>query len=593
MTDSDSSTPVEEPVVLKDKKKKKKKHKDNKKKSRRDAPSEADVDNEGSGDGNGHKNKKQSVVDNDEAESSADILGEAVDSPKSHKREKKSKKKKDKKRKRSMSSDADGSSQHDADDIIDAGDNDDATSEKKSKKKHKKKSSKKKSKRDKDNNNNNNKHETQKEIDEKVVSSSAIEYYPEDLKDLQLKKNVDDIAHDDAGGMMKSEAAKKLKKASSTKNKDATRKAKEESSPTTTNKKSQAKKEDTTNSNSNSNNITLLLFYQYIQPMWDEDQFQTALKFVTDQGNKHELTGRMRVAREGLNCTLTGSHDGIRGWCAALRTFDGGRSTINADTGEKMTEFATTEFKLTDDLPPKQRFPKLHAFEVVEIVNYGLAGHRAPDIVKHGGTHLEPTDYHLKMQEKDTVIIDVRNHYEANIGRFDPPKDGAQMIDPMMRKSTEFPVWLDKPETKEMLRGKQVLMYCTGGVRCERASALLKQKIDTEEDTKELGIKGVFQLQGGIDKYFKEFPAGGLWRGKNYTFDKRFAHAPPAVEAVERTKKVLGDENKAAVEEKIDGIPEGAADVVMGKCEACLKPWVSHEAIVCASNSSSLMQKLT
>jgi predicted sulfurtransferase len=51
------------------------------------------------------------------------------------------------------------------------------------------------------------------------------------------------------------------------------------------------------------------------------------------------------------------------------------------------------------------------------------------------------------------------------IGRFDPPKNGAQMIDPMMRKSTEFPVWLDKPETKEMLRGKQVLMYCTGGVR--------------------------------------------------------------------------------------------------------------------------------
>jgi predicted sulfurtransferase len=53
----------------------------------------------------------------------------------------------------------------------------------------------------------------------------------------------------------------------------------------------------------------------------------------------------------------------------------------------------------------------------------------------------------------------------SQIGRFDPPKNGAQMIDPMMRKSTEFPIWLDKPETKEMLRGKQVLMYCTGGVR--------------------------------------------------------------------------------------------------------------------------------
>ena len=104
---------------------------------------------------------------------------------------------------------------------------------------------------------------------------------------------------------------------------------------------------------------------------------------------------------------------------------------------------------------------------MVDLVNYGLAGPRAPEIGKHGGTHLEPEEYHRKMCEKDTVIIDVRNHYEANIGRFDPPEGGAKMIDPMMRKSTEFPVWLDKEETKEMLRGKQVLMYCTGGVRCE------------------------------------------------------------------------------------------------------------------------------
>ena len=118
--------------------------------------------------------------------------------------------------------------------------------------------------------------------------------------------------------------------------------------------------------------------------------------------------------------------------------------------------------------------------------------------------------------------------------------------------------------------------------RCERASALLKQKIDEDEDTKDLGIKGVYQLQGGIDKYFKQFPAGGLWRGKNYTFDKRFAHAPPAVEAVKRAKRALGDEGQldassiAADEKKSDdGIPANATDEIMGKCEACSKPWVS------------------
>lgn len=91
----------------------------------------------------------------------------------------------------------------------------------------------------------------------------------------------------------------------------------------------------------------------------------------------------------------------------------------------------------------------------------------------------------------------------------------------------------------------------------------------------------MFQLQGGIDKYFKEYPAGGLWKGKNYVFDKRFAHAPPAVEAVERTKKVLGGDDAADTEEGkkkmevVDGIPASAAEEIMGKCEACQKPWVS------------------
>ena len=66
--------------------------------------------------------------------------------------------------------------------------------------------------------------------------------------------------------------------------------------------------------------------------------------------------------------------------------------------------------------------------------------------------------------------------------------------------------------------------------------------METEEDTKKLGIKGVYQLQGGIDKYFKHYPEGGLWKGKNYVFDKRFAHAPPAVDAVGQTIKKLADE---------------------------------------------------
>lgn len=204
--------------------------------------------------------------------------------------------------------------------------------------------------------------------------------------------------------------------------------------------------------------LTLLLFYQYIEPVWDEKTYTFMLTRLQKVGRDLQLTGRMRVAREGLNCTLTGSHESIVEYCRTLKRL-------------RPTEFSDTEFKLTSDLPQAQRFPNLKVFKVVELVHYGLEGSKAPPIAKFSGTHLEPKDYHKKLGESNTVIIDVRNHYEAAIGRFVPPeagtgvKDGEEppkWLDPKMRKSTEFPAWLDRPEVKEEMKGKQVLMYCTG-----------------------------------------------------------------------------------------------------------------------------------
>lgn len=204
--------------------------------------------------------------------------------------------------------------------------------------------------------------------------------------------------------------------------------------------------------------LTLLLFYQYIEPVWDEKTYNFMLTRLQKVGKDLQLTGRMRVAREGLNCTLTGSHDSIMEYCRTLKRL-------------RPTEFANTEFKLTSNLPQAQKFPNLKVFKVVELVHYGLEGSKAPPIAKFSGTHLEPKDYHKKLGESNTVIIDVRNHYEAAIGRFVPPKEGEgvkqgeeppKWLDPKMRKSTEFPAWLDRPEVKEEMKGKQVLMYCTG-----------------------------------------------------------------------------------------------------------------------------------
>jgi predicted sulfurtransferase len=236
----------------------------------------------------------------------------------------------------------------------------------------------------------------------------------------------------------------------------------------------------------NTNGITLLLFYQYVEPIWSMEKYQQVLKDMEQLGNSLNLTGRMRVAREGLNCTLTATRrQDMITFCTTLR---------------EQVEFQTTEFKLTNDLPEAQRFPQLKVIPVVELVHYGLEREKAPPILEYHGVHLEPKEYHKMIADKDTVMIDVRNHYEAIIGHFEPPHKDAIMLDPMMRKSTEFPIWLDTPETKEKLKGRNVLMYCTGGIRCERATALLKYKMEHDPEIKNLGIQEVYQLQGGIDK---------------------------------------------------------------------------------------------
>lgn len=198
-------------------------------------------------------------------------------------------------------------------------------------------------------------------------------------------------------------------------------------------------------------NVTLLLFYAYVEPEWNSEQHQEALEFAEKIGFDNDMTGRLRIAKEGFNGTMTGPSNSVRKFCLAIKKW-------------KPDLFGRVDFKLTDNLPKGQAFPALKVFPVTEIVNYGLAG--AQPSLKNGGKHLDAHSYHKKMAEPNTVIIDVRNTYEADIGRFQPPPTGAEYIDPKMRVSTEFPKWVD--DNKEKLQGKQIMMFCTGGIRCER-----------------------------------------------------------------------------------------------------------------------------
>lgn len=128
---------------------------------------------------------------------------------------------------------------------------------------------------------------------------------------------------------------------------------------------------------------------------------------------------------------------------------------------------------------------------------------------------------HKAYKGTNVVLLDVRNIYETRVGRFFPPQ-GVDFLDPKVRQYSDLPGWIDS--NAEQLHNKCVLMYCTGGVRCEMASAYLKKKGK--------GFENVYQLTGGIQRYLEAFPDGGYFKGKNFVFDHRMAVASSCTEVI-------------------------------------------------------------
>jgi UPF0176 protein len=135
-----------------------------------------------------------------------------------------------------------------------------------------------------------------------------------------------------------------------------------------------------------------------------------------------------------------------------------------------------------------------------EIVTLGVPG---LDPASNAGTYVDPADWNALIADPEVVLIDTRNDYEVAIGSF------AGAIDPGTRSFTELPAWLDAhPE----LQGRKVAMYCTGGIRCEKSTALLRSR----------GFDAVYHLKGGILKYLETVPEEeSRWRGECFVFDER------------------------------------------------------------------------
>lgn len=220
-----------------------------------------------------------------------------------------------------------------------------------------------------------------------------------------------------------------------------------------------------------------LLFYKYVH-LNDAEQFaQQHLKFCIDTG----LKGRILVADEGINGTVSGT----------IEQCDAYIAEINKDA-----RFDGIEFKIDNEEAPS--FTKMHVRYKKEIVHFGQ-----PDINvwEQTGKYLEPADWMRMMDEPDTVVIDVRNKVEWELGKF----KNAVTLD--LEHFRDLPEHLNEIE---QYKDKKVLAYCTGGIRCEKATAYLIQQ----------GFKNVFHLHGGIIRYGKE-TGGKDFDGQCYVFDNR------------------------------------------------------------------------
>ena len=194
--------------------------------------------------------------------------------------------------------------------------------------------------------------------------------------------------------------------------------------------------------------------------------------------------GAITLATEGINGTISALPENMDVFWAFLSS---------------LPEFADLEFK--DSSHEVQPFGKLRIRHRKEIITIKDPLVKPTEVV---GTYVEPKDWNALLDDPDVLLLDSRNHYEVVEGTF----QGA--VDPKTRNFSHLPAWVD--ENLDPTKVKKVAMFCTGGIRCEKASALMLQR----------GFKEVYHLKGGILKYLEEVPASeSKFEGSCFIFDER------------------------------------------------------------------------
>lgn len=222
----------------------------------------------------------------------------------------------------------------------------------------------------------------------------------------------------------------------------------------------------------------VILYYTYVE-IEDPETYRDEHHLFCIQNN---LLGRVIVSKEGLNGTVSGLAEDCEAYMKYIHSDD---------------RFKATQFKIEEH--DSHTFKKLHVRVKDEIVNSDLP----VNPLVRTGKHLDPAEFKRMMQEEDVVLVDMRSNYEHSVGRF----KGAITFD--MENLRELP---DHVQEIEHLKDKKIITYCTGGIKCEKASAYLLER----------GFENVYQLHGGIIRYGVE-EGGEDFDGKCYVFDSRVA----------------------------------------------------------------------
>lgn len=214
------------------------------------------------------------------------------------------------------------------------------------------------------------------------------------------------------------------------------------------------------------------------------EDFESMRQPLHDVMEANGVRGTLLLAREGVNGTVAGSREGIDAVLAWLRS-----DSRLADLSHKES--------FNDEMPFYRTKVKLKK----EIVTMGVEGIDPRQVV---GTYVKPQDWNSLIADPDVIVIDTRNDYEVQIGTFE------RAVNPLTKTFREFPEFVQ--QNLDPAKHSKVAMFCTGGIRCEKSTAYLKEQ----------GFDEVYHLEGGILKYLEEVPQEtSLWRGECFVFDNR------------------------------------------------------------------------